>query len=139
MHNIVIDTNVLYSSLRSNKGASFKLLSLVGTRRFDVSLSVPLLIEYEDVLKRNSIKGLNDQDIDDILNYICHVANKRDIFFLWRPFLKDPKDDMILELAFESGSDFIVTYNLDDFKGINQLGIESITPKDFLLKIGELK
>ncbi|MDZ7693706.1 MAG: putative toxin-antitoxin system toxin component, PIN family [Balneolaceae bacterium] len=138
MINVVIDTNVLISALRSNRGASFKLISLVGTGKFDISLSVPLSIEYEAVSKREKFKYLIDTDIDDLLNYLCKVADKRDIFFLWRPFLKDPKDDKVLELAVEAGCEYIITYNLDDFKGIEQFGVEAITPKHFLIKIGEL-
>ena len=139
MYNIVIDTNVLYSALRSNKGASFKLIELIGTGKFDLSLSVPLLLEYEEVLKRSELGGLTEADIDSLLNYICKVADKRDIYYLWRPFLKDPKDDMILELAFESGSNYIITYNLNDFNGIHRFGIEAIPPKVFLERIGELQ
>jgi len=132
---IGIDTNVLVTALRSNRGASFKLLQFVGTGKFAISLSVPLLIEYESVIKRKKFKHLIDSDIDDVLNYLCKVADKRDIFFLWRPFLKDPKDDMILELAVEAGCQYIVTYNLDDFKEIQKFGISAITPKQFLTKL----
>lgn len=138
MVNVVIDTNVLISALRSNRGASFKLISLVGTGKFDISLSVPLLVEYEAVSKREKFEHFIDTDIDDLLNYLCKVADKRDIFFLWRPFLKDPKDDMVLELAVEAGCEYIITYNLDDFKGIEQFGVEAITPKQFLIKINEI-
>ncbi len=138
MINVVIDTNVLVSALRSNRGASFKLISLIGTGKFDISLSVPLLLEYEAVSKRKKFDHLIETDIDNLLNYLCKVADKRDIFFLWRPFLKDPKDDMILELAVEAGCEYIITYNLDDFKGVEQFGVEAITPKQFLIKIGEL-
>jgi putative PIN family toxin of toxin-antitoxin system len=136
--NVVIDTNVLVSALRSNRGASFKLIRLIGTGKFNISLSVPLLIEYEAVCKRKKFDHLIEADIDDLLNYICKVADKLDIFFLWRPFLKDPKDDMILELAVEAGCEYIITYNLDDFKGTEQFDVEAITPKQFLNKIGEL-
>src|SRR5699024_2054706 len=138
MVNVVIDINVLISALRSNRGASFKLISLIGTGKFDISLSVPLIVEYEAVSKRKKFEYLIDTDIDDLLNYLCKVADKRDIFFLWRPFLKDPKDDMVLELAVEAGCEYIITYNLDDFKGIEQFGVEAITPKQFLITIGEL-
>ncbi|MCW9707661.1 putative toxin-antitoxin system toxin component, PIN family [Fodinibius salsisoli] len=138
MISVVIDTNVLISALRLNRGASFKLISLIGTGKFDISLSVPLLIEYEAVSKRKKFEHLIDTDIDDLLNYLCKVADKRDIFFLWRPFLKDPKDDMVLELAVEAGCEYIITYNFGDFKGIEQFGAEATTPKQFLIKIGEL-
>ena len=69
---------------------------------------------------------------------ICELSFKCEIFFLWRPFLKDPKDDFILELAIESKSEFIITYNKSDFKGIEKFGISALTPKEFLKLIGEL-
>jgi predicted nucleic acid-binding protein len=101
---IIIDTNVIVSSLRSQYGASYKLLMLLGSGKFDVNLSVPLVLEYEDVTQR--LIGeipLTIDEIDDILDYICSVGNQRKIFYLWRPFLKDPEDDMILELAVSCG------------------------------------
>jgi len=82
MTNVVIETNVLISALRSNHGASFKLISLIGTGKFDISLSVPLLLEYEAVSKRKKFDHLIETDIDDLLNYLCKVADKRDIFSL---------------------------------------------------------
>ena len=139
-YQIALDTNVLITALRSSLGASYKLLTLIGqTEAFEINLSVPLVLEYEEVTKRLSADiGLTHEDIDDILDYLCTAANKRDIFFLWRPFLKDPKDDMVLELAVEASCDFIVTYNEKDFRGSETFGLEVITPKAFLQRIGEL-
>lgn len=137
---VVIDTNVLVSALKSKRGASFKLLTLIGQNKFDINLSVPLILEYEDVAKR-LIGGtaLNEEDINDILDYICSVSNRREIYYLWRPFLKDPKDDMVLELAVTSNCDMIVTYNKKDFKGVEEyFGIRLLTPKELLLEIGEI-
>lgn len=130
----------MVSALRSKRGASYKLLSMIDSGRFQITISVPLLFEYEDVLKRKSLNiALTHNDIDDILDYLCAVADKREIYYLWRPFLKDPKDDMVLELSVESGSDYIVTYNIDDFKGIERFNVRAIKPKDFLKLIGEGK
>lgn len=67
---------------------------------------------------------------------ICSVAEINKIFYLWRPFLPDPEDDMLLELAVESGSQRIVTFNLRDFRGINQFGVFAVTPQEFLKEIG---
>ena len=137
---VVIDTNVLVSALKSKRGASFKLLTLIGQNKFDINLSVPLILEYEDVAKR-LIGGtaLNEEDINDILDYICSVSNCREIFYLWRPFLKDPKDDMVLELAVTSNCDMITTYNKKDFKGVEKyFGIRVLSPKELLFEIGEL-
>lgn len=137
-YKVVIDTNVIVSALQSRNGFSFKLLSIIDDERFQVFLSVPLLIEYEEVIKRNKSKiKLEKADIDSVLDYICLIAEKRKIFYLWRPYLKDPKDDMILELAVESECDYIITFNKKDFEGIERFGLKAITPKKFLEIIGE--
>ena len=139
-YRIVIDTNVMVAALKSKRGASYKLLSIIDQDKFQISISVPLIIEYEYALKRTDLNILlTDSEIDDILDYICQIADKREIFYLWRPYLKDPKDDMILELAVESESDYIITYNQKDFKEVSKFGIKTLTPKAFLRKIGEIK
>lgn len=138
-YQIVIDTNVIVSALQFSRGASYKLLMSLGSPSFDIHISIPLILEYEDVTKRLIEKSaLTNDDIDNVLNYICKVGQQHEIFFLWRPFLKDPKDDMVLELAVTAQCDFIITYNLNDFKNISPFGIEAITPKEFLQKIGVL-
>lgn len=71
-----------------------------------------------------------------MIDYLCSIGNLWKIFYLWRPFLKDPKDDMILELAVVSRSKYIVTYNCKDFDGSNQFDVGVLTPKEFLIKIG---
>jgi len=134
-----LDTNVLVSALRSRKGSSFKVVSLIDKGLFQLSISVPLVLEYESAVKRISkLVGLKYSDIDDIVDYICQVAEHRDIYYLWRPFLKDPKDDMVLEVAVESEPDYIVTHNVRDFAGIEQFGLETITPRQLLERIGEI-
>lgn len=138
--NIVIDTNVLVSGLRSNKGASYKLLTLIDNGDFISNISVPLFLEYESVISRECLGlSLEKSDIENILNYLAKVSSKREIFFLWRPYLKDPKDDLVLEVAVESESKVIVTYNKRDFVGVDKFGIKVLTPKEFLEKRGLLK
>ena len=139
-YRVVLDTNVIVSALRSSRGDSFRVLSLIGRDRFDFCVSVPLVVEYESAAKRSSrVFGLSHSDIDDILDYLCSVAEHRQIFYLWRPFLKDPGDDMVLEVAVEGEVDFIVTHNIRDYEGIEKFGIKAITPQEFLRHIGELK
>ena len=116
------------------------LLSMLGGDAFDTCVSVPLVLEYEALAKRQArALGLDAETIDDILDYVCRVTLRREIFFLWRPFLKDPKDDLVLELAVESESGFIITYNRRDFAGTETFGIKVLTPKEFLRKLGEIK
>lgn len=136
---VVLDTNVIYSGLRSRRGASFKLLSLLGSGRFEIHLSVPLVLEYEEVLqeKRRDL-GLTEADVDDFLNYLCQIGGLHEIHFLWRPRLKDPDDEMILELAVGAGCEYIVTYNKEDFPGVEKFGIELVTAKELLQKIRAL-
>ena len=132
-YKIVIDTNVIIAGLRSRKGASFKLISLLNSKQFDLNISVPLILEYESIaLQHLENLVIDKKDLEIFLNYICTIGNKCKIFFLWRPFLKDPKDDFVLELAFNSQSDFIITYNKKDFGGIEKLGIKVLTPKEFI-------
>ncbi len=135
---IVIDTNVLVSGLRSQNGAAFQLLRRVGTPLFDIHLSVPLVLEYEAVLLRRSNLQISKKVIDDALDFHCAVAVHHLIFFLWRPYLPDSKDDMVLELAVKAGCDRIITYNIRDFAQTERFGIRALTPKAFLQEIGEL-
>jgi predicted nucleic acid-binding protein len=113
-------------------------VSLLGDPRFEINVSVALVLEYEDVLTRQVAAGpLTSQDVATLLDYVCDVANQRTVFFRWRPFLVDPKDDFILELAVEAGCDFIVTFNRRDFAGVESFGIRVVTPGDFLRMIGD--
>lgn len=138
-YRIVIDTNVFISALKSRKGASFKLLFETSPEKYELSISPALIFEYESIAKRNINElKLSEEQIDSILDMICKISNKCEIFFLWRPQLKDPKDDHILELAIESQSKYIITYNKRDFKGIEKFGTELMTPKEFLELIGEI-
>lgn len=136
---IVIDTNVLVSSLKSSRGASYKLISLFPHHVFTPVISVPLVVEYEAVLKRADLSiEFTHEDIEDFLNYICSVSVFQDIYFLWRPFLPDPCDDHILEVAVASKSDAIITYNKRDFRGIEKFGLRLLDPKELLIEIGEI-
>ena len=134
---VVLDTSVLIAGLRSPRGASYEILRRIGGSEFEISLSVPLVLEYEAVAKRQARElGLSLGEIDDVLDYLCSVGSHRQIFYLWRPVLRDPSDDMVLELAVEAGAEYILTHNLRDFAGAEEFGIEAITPGQFLKRLG---
>jgi putative PIN family toxin of toxin-antitoxin system len=135
--NIVLDTNVLLSALRSRQGASYALLSLLGRNLdFGIHVSVPLVLEYEEVLKRQSKQlGLTFQDIDDVLDYLCSIATHHDVFFLWRPCLPDADDDMLLELAVVASCNYIVTHNVRDFSGCERFQVQAVAPGTLLKRI----
>jgi putative PIN family toxin of toxin-antitoxin system len=136
---IVLDSNVFLSALRSRRGASFRLIAMVGTGRFDIHVSVPLILEYEEVAKRERWPGKpGHQAIEAILDYLCQQGKQQKVHFLWRPQLRDPDDDMVLELAVAGGCDHIVTFNKKDFAEANRFGVAVITPGEFLNLLGEI-
>jgi putative PIN family toxin of toxin-antitoxin system len=136
---VVIDTNVLIAGLRSATGASYQVLDRLGSEAFLVNISVPLILEYEAVAKEHARElGLTFGEIDDVLDFICQIAEPRTICYLWRPFLPDPRDDLVLELAVEAGAQFIVTHNRRDFVGAEQFGVTILSPGAFLRQLGVL-
>ena len=133
---IILDTNVLYAGLYSSKGSSFKVLQAIEKDKLRMVISTTLLFEYEDILKRNQVVlGLSDREIEKLLDYFCLHSEHQRIHFLWRPYLPDPKDDHLLELAVAAGTKLIVTYNTRDFKGVKEFGIRTITPKELMEEI----
>ena len=135
--NVVIDTNVLIAALKSKQGASHKLLISLPNGVYKPNISVPLFLEYEAVAKRTGlVSGLTNEEINAILDYILSKSSIREIFYLWRPYLKDPKDDLVLEVAVESQSEYIITFNKKDYKGIDKFGIKVVTPQEFMVERG---
>ncbi len=110
---IVIDTNVLVAALKSKRGASFKILSLLKSGKFKIHLSVPMVLEYEEVLSRKELSlNLTDRELESFLDIICLLGVKHDIWYLWRPLSSDPKDEFVAELAINAQVDAIVTNNV---------------------------
>ena len=136
---IVIDTNIFVSAQRSQKGASAKLVSLIGTGQFEIHVSVPLVLEYEAVLMRQRTEfGITQEEVNDVVDAVCNLGQRHNIHFLWRPYLPDEKDEMVLELAVAARCDYIITYNRRDFRGVEQFGIEVLGPRTFLQQLGVL-
>ena len=131
---VVFDTNILVAAARSRSGASFHLLSMLPSQKFELAISVPLYLEYLDVLQRpENIPA--DKTPNDILGFVRKLlgySNKQSIYFRWRPSLKDPNDDFVLELAIASQSSYIVTFNAKDFTNVELFGIETLSPSEFL-------
>lgn len=131
---LVLDTTVITAALLSRRGASYQLLRMVGTGLFNLHISVPLVLEYEATTKRLVGNGidLTDAQVDDVIDYLCLVGQPHQIRYLWRPFLSDAEDDMLLELAVAAGAAYIVTFNVRDFKGTEQFDVKAITPGEML-------
>ncbi len=134
MMRIVLDTSVLVAAVRSRQGASLALVSSIPSPKFQICLSVGLYTEWQDVLLRpeNLPPGRTPEDALGFLRYLASQAHLQEIYFLWRPFLSDADDDLILELAFAARCRYIITHNVADFRGSEQLGITALSPRDFL-------
>jgi len=133
MRRIVLDTNVLVSALRSRRGRSNQLVALVGSERFELVLSVPLVLEYEDAaLRQIDAMVYSPDEVREIIDFLCWAGEATPIYYLWRPFLSDPKDDLVLEAAVAGRCDTIVTFNQRDFKGVDKFGLQVRTPRAFL-------
>jgi putative PIN family toxin of toxin-antitoxin system len=135
---VVLDTNVVVSALRSRRGSAFRVLEATGSDRFDIALSVPLVLEYEAALLEQRTSEFTVTDIRAVLDYLCAVAHQQPVFFLWRPWLPDPKDDMVLEVAVAAGCHAVVTYNVGDFRGAERFGVRVWTPLNLLKTVGLL-
>ena len=134
---IVIDTNVLVAGLRSNRGWSFQLLSRIGGDTFDHCVSMPLLCEYEEVLKRMAAPlGLELWEIDILLDRMCETGRISLIYFQLGLVLPDRDDEMVLELAVAAQADRIVTFNRRHFVEAERFGVRVCTPAEFLAELG---
>ncbi|MEH2061765.1 MAG: putative toxin-antitoxin system toxin component, PIN family [Nostoc sp.] len=139
-YQIILDTNVLLSGLRANHSASYKLLTILNDGRWQLNVSTTLVFEYEEILKREKEQlGLSDENIDNVIEAICTIANKCSIFYLWRPVAHDPDDDFLIDLAVECQADFIITYNQKDLQGAQKFGLRVVSPKEFLQIVGEIR
>lgn len=123
---VVLDTDVVVAGLRSSQGASRAWLRAVVRREAEIAISVPLMLQYEDVLLRPeilaAIKGTPAR-VGQFLDVLCVVGQPLDISFLWRPMLRDPDDEMVLEAAVHGRVDRLLTFNLRHFAGAERLGV----------------
>ncbi len=132
----MLDTDVVLAAVLSERGASRQLLLRVVDGLLPAVVSVPLMLEYEAVLKRPGhlqASGLTDGDVEIILDQLAASMRPVDLFFLWRPLLRDAEDDMVLETAVNGGADWIVTFNGRDFGEVpRRFGIAVIRPGELL-------
>ena len=135
----VLDTAVLVAAIRSNKGASRQLVRAALGARFELLLSVALVLEYEAVLKRPEhleASGATTSEIDKLLHALIAKAKPVYRAFVWRPLLRDADDDMVLETAMSGHADLLVTFNQRDFEpAASQLGIAVVSPQEALGEI----
>ncbi len=97
------------------------------------AVTAPLVFEYEDVLRRPGyLPHLQPSDISGFLDWWVSLSTCHAVHFLWRPFLRDPKDDLVLEATVAAGADCLVTFNVRDFAGADSLGVRILSPNELI-------
>lgn len=128
---VIIDTNVLVAATRNRVGPSFALFKAVRAQVVLMACTPALFLEYEDVLKRPEqllASGLDQEDVDAILNELAGLLKPVQVHYHWKPQLRDPSDEMVLEAAVNAQSQAIVTYNVKDFFAAHRFGLQVMTP-----------
>jgi putative PIN family toxin of toxin-antitoxin system len=139
MQRVVLDTSVVVAALRSRSGAGNAVLRLVANRRLRLLATPPLFLEYEDALKRPEqrlVHGLTIEEVDEMLAELAALIEPVDVHFQWRPQVRDPGDEMVLEAAINGQADALVTYNVADFAvAAERFQIPVIRPAELLKKV----
>jgi len=132
----------MVAAIRSDAGASRRLLVAALEQRFTLLVSVPLMVEYEAVMTRAQhllASNLSAEDVGILLDAVASVGEPVRTDFLWRPSLRDPDDDMVLEVAVNGRADAIVTFNRRDFRPARErFGIEVLLPGTAIERLGGL-
>jgi putative PIN family toxin of toxin-antitoxin system len=136
---VVLDTNVVVAAIRSPTGASAEVLRRIREGRLVPSVSVALCLEYEAVALRPehvSAAGASLSEIRNVLDVLIALSEPVEIAFRWRPQLRDPGDDLVLEAAANGQAAAIITFNEHDFRPeCDRFGIEAIAPGDLLRRL----
>ena len=135
----LLDTNVIVSGLCSPGGASAALIGHALDGRFILLLSVALALEYEAVCsepRQRIVSGLDDVEVRTVIAALCAVAEQVETYFLWRPQLRDPADEMVLDTAVNGRADALVTFNRRDFAGFaDRFGTAILSPREALRRV----
>lgn len=136
---IVLDTNILVpAARRSRNGASYALLQALRNRRFIALASVPLMLEYEAVLKRPEHLAIGNRTIlmtDTFLDAMSQFIEPVHLHYLWRPQLRDPADEMVLETALNGRANALVTLNVNDFVPASHFRLSVLNPGECLRRL----
>lgn len=124
----------------SATGASFRIIGFVRAGVLRPAVTAPLTFEYDDVASRPGLlPHLSSSEITRFLDWFVSVSSQHKVHYLWRPLLRDPKDDMVLEAAVATSADYLVTFNVADFDGASSLGVRVVTPPQLLALISSTR
>ncbi len=134
-----MDTDAVVAAMRSPTGASAAIVRSARQRQTKLLLSVALAMEYEAVCKRPEHRleaGLSSRQVEIFLDAIIAMAEPVRTHFLWRPQLRDPNDEMVLEAAVNGQADALVTFNVRDYgRSGTRFGVEVLLPREAIGRI----
>lgn len=135
---VVLDTNILVAASRSRNGASFALLARLRAGQFIALASVPLMLEYEAVLLRPeqlAASGRSAAMTGAFLDALSLFVEPVHLHYLWRPQLRDPADEMVLETALNGRASALATLNTADFAPARRFGLPVLSPGELLRQL----
>jgi putative PIN family toxin of toxin-antitoxin system len=137
----VLDTNVIVAAMRSPTGASAALLRAARRGKLAILVNVALALEYEAICvlaEHRMAAGLSDREAQIFVDAVLAMAEPVETHFIWRPQLRDPGDELVLETAVNGRAEAIVTFNIRDFGVAPEMfGVRVLTPADALKRIGK--
>jgi len=136
-----LDADAIVAAMRSPSGASAEIIRKVRREKVALLLSVPLAMEYEAVCLRPEHQlaaGLSEQEVRIFVDAVIAIAEPVKIHYLWRPQLRDPSDEMVLETAVNGRANLLITFNVRDYgMAPARFGIEVMTPRDAVERINK--
>ncbi len=134
-----MDTDAVVAAMRSPTGASAALITAAQTKRVTLLATAPLCLEYESVCSRTEhveAAGFNRADLSIFLDAVVDLVEPVDAWFLWRPQLRDPGDELVLEAAANGRAAAIATFNRRHFlPGATRFGLDVLLPRDALQRV----
>ncbi len=137
---VALDTNVVFAALKSSSGASARLLECALNGEIELVVSELVWEEYCGVLRRSTeILNCDAATVERFLDFLAQLMEFQEVYFLWRPPMRDEADDKVLECAVAARVDFLVTFNGRDFVGSELFQVRVVTPAQVLQYLREEK
>lgn len=136
---IILDTNIFLGACLGN-GAANQLMRKCLEGSFSPLMGAALYAEYEDILGRKHLfarSRLDQDERDELLDIYLSHCTWTQIYYGWRPNLRDEGDNHLIELAVAGNAQYLVTYNLKDFKNMDLqfTELQIISPEALLSEV----
>lgn len=132
----VLDTNILYAALRSRRGASRRVIDLVLDGAVVAHVSVPLVLEYEEVLLHEAdALNVTPREIRIVIAAFVEQAKGHTVHFRWPEYVRDPDDTHVLNTAVAASCPHLVTFNKSNFHRASARNVKLLAPREFLAQV----